>query len=127
MCVNHIVTWPLCGSSTCLRVARCWHLKADIVEHLAKEKLTIDGGVFQDDLKKLKTLLALDFDGLSYAASDDSYTAKRTSSVFRLLMSLKDFKAFLHTDETHRVDGIDLTMLLDSILTGLRKNKVCTS
>lgn len=93
------------------------------MEHLAREKLTIDGGVFQEDLQKLKTLLTLDFEGISYTASDDSYTAKRTSSIFRLLMCLKDFKSFLHTDETHKVDGFDLAMLLDSILIGLRKHK----
>lgn len=120
-CVDHIVTWPLCGNNVCLRVARCWHLKGDVIEHLEREKLTLNGGVFQEDLKNLKVLLALDFEGMSYTANEESYTAKRTASVFRLLKYLKDFRRFLQTDAEHKIDGVDLSSLLDSILSGLSK------
>lgn len=134
-CVEHLCgleeqgTNNACENVHCRKVFNCWQLKGDLNECCYRNKLKIDGYVFQGIARQLEVLLHTDFENLVYrtvtTARDeqktdeqrkkDAYCAKNTAILFDYLAIFKTFKQKMAACGMY-LDGVDLVGIFQSMI-----------
>ena len=118
-----------CQNVHCRKVFNCWQLKGDLNECCYRNKLKIDGYVFQGIARQLEVLLKTDFENLVYrnapTANDarkteeqrkrDAYCVKNTARLFDYLNIFKTFKQKMAACDMY-LDGVDLVGIFQSII-----------
>lgn len=138
-CVEHLCgltdghrdaeTKSACQNVHCRKVFNCWQLKGDLNECCYRNKLKIDGYVFQGIARQLEVLLQIDFENLAYSITSsakddrktdeqrkkDAYCSKNTVVLFDFLNIFKTFKQNMADCEMY-LDGVDLVGIFQSTI-----------